>query len=65
VGFRGGFPNPSGFEGGGNSAQGSFGRGGLVIGGQIPTCLDAFTVANVVNNTAASDPNIEGSYTIC
>jgi hypothetical protein len=50
----------------GNSAQGSFGSGGgLVIGGQITACLDAFTVANVVNNTAASDPNIEGSYSIC
>jgi hypothetical protein len=49
-----------------NSAHGNFGSGGgLVIGGQIPACLDAFTVANVLNNTAASDPDIEGSYTIC
>jgi hypothetical protein len=36
--------------------------GGLYIDVNAKVCLDAFTVANVINNTA---PDIYGSYTIC
>jgi hypothetical protein len=46
-----------------NTAR-SFG-GGLYIG-NAKVCLDAFTVANVINNTAYNGyPNIYGSYTTC
>ena len=38
--------------------------GGIYIG-NAKVCLDAFTVANVINNTAPVYPDIYGSYTIC
>lgn len=52
--------------GAGGSGSGSPGKGeggGLYIDRPAAVYLDAFTVANVVNNTAStSDPNIHGSY---
>jgi hypothetical protein len=39
--------------------------GGLYIATSAAVSLDAFTLANVLNNTAStSDPNIDGSYTL-
>jgi hypothetical protein len=49
-----------------SAGAGSYGYGGgLYINGG-PVCLDAFTQANVVNNTASTrGANIYGPYTIC
>ncbi len=39
--------------------------GGLYIVSKAKVCLDAYTLANVIGNTAFSYPNIDGSYQIC
>jgi hypothetical protein len=39
--------------------------GGLFIAGKANVCLDAFTSVNVINNTAPSHSNIDGSYKLC
>jgi hypothetical protein len=36
--------------------------GGISIAPKATVYLDAFTVANTINNTAIVDPNIDGSY---
>ncbi len=36
--------------------------GGLFIASGASVSIDAFTLAHVINNTAANDPNIDGSY---
>jgi hypothetical protein len=36
--------------------------GGLYIAAGATVYLDAFTLANIINNTADIDPNIDGSY---
>jgi len=36
--------------------------GGLFIANGATVCIDAFTRANVINNTATTDPNIDGTY---
>ena len=36
--------------------------GGLFIGSGATVDVDAFTLANVINNTAPIDPNIDGTY---
>jgi hypothetical protein len=39
--------------------------GGLFINLANSVCLDAFTVAHVIHNSADFYPNIDGPYTIC
>ena len=47
-------------------ADGTGEGGGLYIDPLASICLDAFTVANVTNNSASTSGNdIYGSYTIC
>jgi hypothetical protein len=36
--------------------------GGLFIANAATVDIDAFTLANVINNGAQSDPNIDGTY---
>jgi hypothetical protein len=53
-------------EAGGPGSPGQGEGGGLYIDPLASVCLDAFTLANILNNTASTqDPNIHGSYTIC
>ena len=52
----------SALQGAGATGEG----GGLSIATAASVSLDAFTQANVINNTASTAyPNIDGSYTIC
>jgi hypothetical protein len=45
------------------SSGGGYG-GGLYIAAGATVYLDAFTLANTINNTADIDPNIDGSYVL-
>ena len=47
--------------GAGSSQASSYG-GGLFIAIAATVDIDAFTLANVINNTAVIDPNIDGTY---
>jgi hypothetical protein len=58
-GGPGGYGYPSGSAGQGE------GGGLYIVKGEAKVSPDAFTVANVIDNTAStSDPNIDGKYTI-
>jgi hypothetical protein len=48
-----------------NSASDTGGGLYIVGGNNANVCLDAFTVANVINNTAPNHPGIYGSYKHC
>jgi hypothetical protein len=51
-------------SGGGSAGQGAGGGAYFAAGGTV--CLDAFTVANIVGNTASTgDNNVFGGFTIC
>jgi hypothetical protein len=74
----GGSPTPSGYGGGlyvaggtvtlasdtveSNAVRGGGYGGGLFIAKGATVYIDAFTLADVINNTAAIDPNIDGTY---
>jgi hypothetical protein len=53
--------NNSAVPGDGSSQATSYG-GGLFIANAATVDIDAFTLANVINNTAVIDPNIDGTY---
>ena len=48
--------------GGSGSTAGQGHGGGMYIQSGATAYLDAFTVANTIDNTADSDPNIDGTY---
>jgi hypothetical protein len=47
-----------------NWQPGTSGGGGLYIASAATVYLDAFTAANILNNTALTNPNIDGQYTM-
>jgi hypothetical protein len=61
---QGGLAGQGGFTGGTSGLPGPGEGGGIYIWvyGASSVCLDAFTVANTVNNAPG---NIDGSYTVC